>query len=51
MEKKESGASAGGANFSRDRKDGSGGNIAFTPSPPPPYIDPEEDEIFFGLVT
>ena len=50
-EKKEPGASAGGADNYRDMKDGSGANVAFTPSPPPPYIDPDEEEVFFGLVT
>ena len=51
MEKKEQGASVGGEVYYRDRKDGSGGDVAFTPSPPPPYVDPDEDEVFFGLVT
>ena len=50
-EKKELGASAGGAVLYRDKKDDSDANVAFTPSPPPPYIDPDEDEVFFGLVT
>ena len=49
-EKKELGASAGGVGLPSDKKFGSRGNVAFTPSPPPPYIDPEEDEVFLGLV-